>query len=90
MEKTKLQKVGKIQFYAGVTADDEQIEMVELFRYLSSLHSADGNCNNDISDPELEWPSKYRMLERQRNKQIDEMYSSCICGALSDVYGSHL
>ena len=73
VEKTKLRKVVKIQFDAGVTADDEQIEVVELFKYLSSLKSADSNCNNDVPDPELEWPSKDRMLERRRHKQIAEM-----------------
>ena len=28
--------------------DDEQIEVVEHFKYVGSLKSADGNCRNDI------------------------------------------
>ena len=47
---TKLQRVGKIQSDAGVTVDGEQIEVVDLFKYLGSLKSVDGNnCNNDTS-----------------------------------------
>ena len=43
-------KVGKIQSYAGVrpTKDDAHTEVVDHFKYLGSLKSADGNCNNDI------------------------------------------
>ena len=49
-ENTKHLKVGKIQSDAGVrpTVDDVQIEVVEHFKYLGTLKSADGNCNNDI------------------------------------------
>ena len=32
--------IGKIQSDAGVTVDDEQIEMVEHFKYIGSLKSA--------------------------------------------------
>ncbi len=28
--------------------DDVQLEVVEHFKYIGSLKSADGNCNNDI------------------------------------------
>ena len=31
----------------GVTVDDEQIEVVEHFKYLGSPKSADGNCSKD-------------------------------------------
>ena len=30
-----------------VTVDDEQIEVVEHFKYIGSLKSADGNCSKD-------------------------------------------
>ena len=43
-ENTNLLKVGKMQSDAGVTVDDEQVEVVEHFKYLGSLKSADGNC----------------------------------------------
>ena len=48
--KQKLLKVGKIQSDAEVrpTAEHVQIEVVEHFKYLGSLKSANGNCNNDI------------------------------------------
>ena len=37
-----------MQSYAGVTVDDEQIEVVEHLKYLGSLNSADGNnCSKD-------------------------------------------
>ena len=47
MEKTKLLKLGKMQSDAAVTVDDEHIEVVELFKYLCPLKSADGNCSKD-------------------------------------------
>ena len=43
----QLLKTGKMQSDAGVTVDDEQIEVVEHFKYLGSLKSADGNCSKD-------------------------------------------
>ena len=39
--------IGKMQSYAGVTVDDEQIEVVEHLKYLRSWKSADGNCSKD-------------------------------------------
>ena len=36
VKKTKLLKLGKIQSGAGVTVDNEQIEVVEHFKYLDS------------------------------------------------------
>ena len=39
---TERLKIGKIQFDAGIIVDDEQIEVVEHFKYLGSLKSADG------------------------------------------------
>ena len=47
VKKTKLLISGKMQSDAGVTEDDEQIEVVEHFKYLGSLKSADGNCGKD-------------------------------------------
>ncbi len=49
-ENTKHLKVGKIQSDAGVrpTVDDVPIDVVEHFKYLGTLKSADGNCNNVI------------------------------------------
>ena len=47
MKQTKLLKIGKIQSDAGVIVDDEQMEVVEHFKYLGSLKSADGNCSKD-------------------------------------------
>ena len=47
MKKILLLKIGKIQSDAGVIVDDEQIEVVEHFKYLVSLKSADGNCSKD-------------------------------------------
>ena len=47
VKKTKLLKIGKMQSDAGVTVDDEQIKVVEHFKYLGSLKSADINCSKD-------------------------------------------
>ena len=47
VKKTNLLKIGKMQCDAGVSVDDEEIEVVEHFKYLGSLKSADGNCNKD-------------------------------------------
>ena len=47
VKKTKLLKIGKMQSDAGVTVDNELIEVVEYFKYLGSLKSADGNCSKD-------------------------------------------
>ena len=44
-KQTKLLNIGKIQSDAGVIVDDEQMEVVEHFKYLGSLKSADGNCS---------------------------------------------
>ena len=35
-----------------------KIEVVEPFKYLGSLTSADGNCSKDTPDPKWEWPRK--------------------------------
>ena len=43
-ENVNLLKVGKIRFDSVVTVDDEHIEVVEHFKYIGSLKSADGNC----------------------------------------------
>ena len=74
-ENAKLLTVVKTQSNAGVrpTVDDVglQIEVVEHLKYLGSLKSADGNCNNDIPN----WNGQEKNarsgtdLERQRNKQ---------------------
>ena len=45
VKKTKFLKIGKMQCDAGVSVDDEEIEVVEHFKYLVSLKSADGNCS---------------------------------------------
>ena len=44
-ENIKPLKVGEIQSYAGVrpTVDDVKIDVVEHFKYLGTLKSADGN-----------------------------------------------
>ena len=47
VKKTKLLKIGKMQCDAGVSVDDEEIEVVEHFKYLGSLKAADGNCSKD-------------------------------------------
>ena len=47
VKKTKLLKIGKMQSDARVSVDDEEIEVVEHFKYLGSLKSFDGNCNKD-------------------------------------------
>ena len=52
VKQTKLLKIGKIQFDAGVIVDNEQIEMVEHLKYLESLKSADGNCSKDTRSRE--------------------------------------
>ena len=57
VKKNKLLKIGKMQSDAGVKVDTEPIEVVEHFKYLGSLKSADGNCSK-TPDPELEWPKK--------------------------------
>ena len=36
-----------MQCDAGVSVDDEEIEVVEHFKYIGSLKSADGNCSKD-------------------------------------------
>ena len=60
VKRTKLLKVGKLhlQSDAGVTVDDEHIEVVEHFKYLGSLKLADENIVAKSPDPELEWPRK--------------------------------
>ncbi len=45
VKKTKLLKIGKMQCDAGVSVDDEEIEVVEHFKYLGSLKTADVNCS---------------------------------------------
>ncbi len=47
VKNTKLVINGKMQSDAGVTVNDEQIEVVEHFKYLGSLKSADANCSKD-------------------------------------------
>ena len=48
MKQTKrLKIIRKIQCDARVIVDDEQMEVVEHFKYLESLKSADGNCSKD-------------------------------------------
>ena len=47
MKKPKLLKIGKIQSGEGVAVDDGQIEVVEHFKYLGALKSADENCSKD-------------------------------------------
>ena len=46
VKKTKLLKIGKMQEFQ-LSVDDEEIEVVEHFKYLGSLKSADGNCSKD-------------------------------------------
>ena len=36
-----------MNYDAGVTVDNEQIEVVEHFKYIGSLKAADGNCSKD-------------------------------------------
>ena len=55
-------KLLKIQSDAGVTVDDEQIEVVELFKYLGSLKSADGIIVTMPSDLRI-GIAKKRMLD---------------------------
>ena len=48
VKKTKLLKIWNMQSDAGLSVDDEEIEVVEHFKYVGSLKSADGsNCNKD-------------------------------------------
>ena len=47
VKKSKLLKIGKMQSDAGVSVDDEEIEVVEHFKYLGSLKSPDSNCIKD-------------------------------------------
>ena len=54
VKQTKLLKNGKVKSDAGVIVDDDQMEVVEHFKYIGSLTSPDGN----VVDPELEWPRK--------------------------------
>ena len=56
--------------------DDVQIEVVEHFKYLGSMKSADGNFNNGVKSRigmGKKRTSLWRHLERQRNKQRAEM-----------------
>ena len=46
MKQAKL-TFGKIQSDAEVIVEDEQMEVVEHFKYLGSLKSANGNCRTD-------------------------------------------
>ena len=47
MIQLKFLKIGRMPSDAGVTVDDEQIEVGEHFKYLGSLKSGDGNCSKD-------------------------------------------
>ena len=49
------------------TVDDEQIEVVEHFKYLGSLKSADGNCSKGIRSLS-NCQEKMLDLERHRNR----------------------
>ena len=51
VKQTKLLNLGKIQSDEGVILDDEEMEVVEHFKYLGSLKSATGNCSKDTRDP---------------------------------------
>ena len=62
VKKTKLLIIGKMQSDAGVSVDDDEIEVVEHFKYLGSLKSADGNCNKDTRS--RIGMAKKRMLDR--------------------------
>ena len=67
-------KIGKMQSNAGVTVGDEHIEVVEHFKYLGSLKSADCNCRK-APDPELdltrrECPILYRSGKTVINKDL--------------------
>ena len=47
VKKTKLLKIGKMQSNAGITVDDEQIDVVEHFKYLGSqIPNWNGQENN--------------------------------------------
>ena len=96
VKKNKLLKVGKIQSDVGVTVEHERIEVVEHFKYIGSLKSADGNCNNGTRS--RIGMTKKRMLDliriwrdRSIHKHRAENDTSVvgIC-ALVCVYGSHL
>ena len=50
VKKTKLLKIGKMQCDAGVSVDDEAIEVVEHFKYLGSLKSVGGRIVDISSD----------------------------------------
>ena len=45
VKQSKLLEIGKIQPDAVVIVDDEKMEVVEHFKYLGSLKSADGICS---------------------------------------------
>ena len=57
VKKANLLKIRKMQSDAGATVENEPIKVVEHFKYLGSLKSADGNCSK-TPDPELERPRK--------------------------------
>ena len=65
--------------------EDVQIEVVEHFKYLGSLQSADGKNNVTMtSNPELEWPRKecslwYRSGETDECTQRAENGTIIIC-----------
>ena len=86
-------KVGKIQSYAGVrpTKDDAHTEVVDHFKYLGSLKSADGNCNNDMTS--RIGMAKKRMINMVpiwRDRGIDKVLKMELRSASVGEDGSHL
>ena len=71
--------------------DNEQIEVIEHFKYLGLLKSADGNCSK-YTRSRIGMAMKrmldfaYTDLERQRNKQRSANETSTLAG----VDGSHI
>ena len=90
VKNTKLLKVGTMQSGAGVTVDNEQIEVVGNIKYLGAPKAADVNCSKyNRSRNGVVQEKNARSctdLERQMNKQRSENETSTLVG----VDSSHI
>ena len=83
VKNTKLLKIGKMHSDAGVTVDNEPIEVVEHFKCLGSLKSADGNKQRHQIPNWNRQENNARSCtdrENQRNKQRSENETSTLAG----------
>ena len=71
--------------------DDEQMEVVEHFKYLESLKSADGNCSKDTRFGNgMAKKILLELLPIWRGRVMNKDLSENTISSLAGVYSSHL